>query len=213
MLNLARNVLEGDQKLRGGIWAKRQLTGYLLTGKVLGVIGAGNIGSKVGEMGAAWGMKVIGCVEEDTPEIRNFLLSKGITLKSFEEVIKAADFLSIHVPLTSETKNLIDKKVLSKMKEGSYIVNLSRGGVVNEKDLYEALTKGSKLRGAGLDVHEKEGEAFSSRFTKLQNVVLTPHIGAQTFDSQEEIGENILSIIREYHIEKELLSAENKLAS
>jgi phosphoglycerate dehydrogenase-like enzyme len=197
MLVLSRNLLYVDKELRQGHWAKSEYTGHLLRGKVLGVIGAGNIGSLVGQMGWFWGMTVLGTVakEDYTPEIEAYLISKGIRLTTFEEVVSNADYLSVHVPLTDRTKNLINKKVLQMMKSGSYLINLVRGGVVNEEDLLEELTKGTRLRGAALDGHENESEGNVSPFAPLPNVILTPHIGAQTVDSQKEIGECVLEAV------------------
>jgi phosphoglycerate dehydrogenase-like enzyme len=93
------------------------------------------------------------------------------------------------------TRNLINKKVLQMMKPGSYLINLARGGVVNEKDLLDELTKGDRLRGAALDVHENEGEGKISPLSSLPNVILTPHMGAQTVDSQKEIGDRVLEAV------------------
>jgi phosphoglycerate dehydrogenase-like enzyme len=197
MLALSRNLLYADKKWRQGHWVKGEFKGYLLRGKVLGVLGAGNIGSLVGQMGSFWGMTVLGTVakEEYTPEIEADLIAKGIRLTTFEEVISNSDYLSIHVPLMDSTRNLINKKVLQMMKPGTYLINLARGGVVNEKDLLEELTKGARLRGAALDVHENEGEGKVSPFASLPNVILTPHMGAQTVDSQKEIGDRVLEAV------------------
>jgi len=197
MLALSRNLLYADREWKKGHWVKSEITGYLLRGKVLGIVGAGNIGSLVGEMGSAWGMTVLGCVDEEsyTKENEYYLVSKGIKLTSFEEVITKSDYVSIHVPLNESTRNLIDKKVLKMMKPGSYLMTLARGGVVNEKDLLEELSNGERLRGAGLDVHEKEGEGKISPLASLPNVVFSPHMGAQTVDSQREIGERVLEIV------------------
>jgi phosphoglycerate dehydrogenase-like enzyme len=197
MLALSRNLPYADNKWREGHWIKGEFKSYLLRGKVLGVLGAGNTGSLVGQMGSFWGMTVLGTVakEEYTPEKEADLISKGIRLTAFEEVIRNADYLSIHVPLNDGTMNLINKKVLQIMKPGSYLINLARGGVVNEKDLFEELTKGTRLRGAALDVHENEGEGKLSPLASLPNVILTSHIGAQTVDSQKEIGERVLEAI------------------
>ena len=194
MLALSRNLLYADKEWREGHWVKSEVKGYLLRGKVLGIIGAGNIGSLVGQMGSLWGMTVLGTVapEEFTPEVEADLTSKGIGLTTFEDVIRNADYLSIHVPLMDATRNLINQSVLQMMKPGSYIINLARGGVVNENDLLEELTTGKILRGAALDVHENEGEGKISPFAKLPNVILTPHMGAQTIDSQNEIGKRVL---------------------
>ncbi len=197
MLALSRSLLFADKELRQGRWVKGEFKGYLLRGKVLGVIGAGNIGSLVGQMGSFWGMTVLGCVakEDYTPEIEADLISKSIRLTTFDEVVSNADYLSIHVPLMDSTKNLINKEVLQMMKPGSYLIHLARGGVVNEKDLLEELTKENRLRGAALDVHENEGKGKISPFAKFPNVILTPHMGAQTVDSQKEIGERVLEAV------------------
>ena len=200
MLALSRNLLYADKEWRQGHWVKSELKGYLLRGKVLGIIGAGNIGSLVGQMGSAWGMTVLGCVADNdyTPENETFLVSKGIKLTAFEEVVSKADYLTIHVPLDENTRNLIDKRVLNLMKPGSYLLSLARGGVVNEKDLLEVIEKGDRLRGVALDVHENEGEGKISPFASLPNVILTPHIGAQTIDSQREIGDRVLETVEQF---------------
>lgn len=204
MLALSRDLFKADSSWRNGHWVKSEMNGYLLTNKVLGVVGCGNIGSRVGAMGAAWGMNVLGCVRHSnlTNEFISGMKVKGIKITSFDEVVANADYLSIHVPLDDSTRNLIDQNVLNKMKPGSYLMNLARGGVVNEQALYHALTEGGKLRGAATDVHVAEGEGKISPLAELKNVILTPHIGAQTIDSQKEIGEIILSTVEEFDKEK-----------
>jgi len=197
MLALARNLLEADQKTRQGVWAKQSLTGYLLTGKTLGIIGAGNIGSRAGLLGAAWGMNVLGCVEFPTQAIEARLAQQEIHLTSFEDVLRQSDFVSIHVPLQDTTRNLIDAKALALMKPTAYLVNLARGGVVDEQALYEALVE-KRLAGAALDVHAHEGNGQISPLASLPNVILTPHIGAGTYDSQREIGEIIVNAVEAY---------------
>jgi phosphoglycerate dehydrogenase-like enzyme len=214
MVSLARNVLHADRLLREGRWTKYEFTGYLLRDKILGIIGAGNIGSRVGQLGAAWGMKVIGCVKNPSPKKEERLAGKGIQLKDFFEVISEADFLSIHVPLDESTRYMINAEALSSMKSGSFLINLSRGGVVNEQDLYKTLTKGDRLLGAALDVHEVEGEGCVSPLASLPNVVLTPHIGAQTHDTQYQIGVRILEIIDSFESDpqqSEIRTSETKL--
>jgi phosphoglycerate dehydrogenase-like enzyme len=202
MLALARNLLQADRLLRQGRWAKHDFNGYLLTGKVLGIVGAGNIGSRVGELGAAWGMKVTGCVEYPSPTIAAQLAEKGIRLADFDEVVSTADFLSIHVPLTGSTRNMIDEDVLSRVKLGSFLINLARGGIVDEKALYKALTEDNRLLGAALDVHQVEGQGHISPLASLPNVVLTPHMGSQTVDTQREIGERVLEIIDAFELDR-----------
>lgn len=196
MLLLAREVLVADRALRDGRWTKKQRIGRLLTGKTLGVIGLGNIGSRVAKLGQAWDMKVIGCVEFPTLEREAEFAGAGMTLTDLDGVLAAADFVSIHVPLQASTKPLIEARELALMKPSAYLVNLARGGVVDEGALYEALVNG-RLAGAGLDVHVKEGEGHISPLAELDNVVLTPHMGAGTVDSQREIGEIVLAQVAE----------------
>ena len=198
MLVLGRNLREADRLWRQGRWAKYEIEGYLLRGKTLGIIGAGNIGTRVGELGAALGMTPVGCVRTSTPTAAARLAEKGIRLASFDEVVSRADFLGVHVPLNSSTRNLIDADVLARVKAGAYLVNLARGGVVNEAALYQQLLPGGRLRGAALDVHEHEGEGKVSPLAGLPNVLLTPHIGAMTVDTQREIGQRVLEITRSF---------------
>ena len=200
MLALSRNLLYADKEWRQGHWVKSELKSYLIRGKVLGVVGAGNIGSLVGEMGSAWGMTVLGCVakEEYTAENEAFLNSKGVKLTTFEEVLSKADYVTVHTPLDDTTRNMIGKEELKLMKPGSYLLSLARGGVVNEKALLDELTEGERLRGVGLDVHENEGEGKVSPFAPFPNVVLTPHVGAQTLDSQREIGDRVLESVQQF---------------
>ncbi len=193
MLALSRQLLEADRLLQKGHWAKHELTGYLLTEKVLGIIGVGNIGSRVGQIGSALGMKVIGC--DVSSASANELAEKGICLVGLDEVLAQADYLSIHVPLTDSTRGLIGAEALSRMKPGAFLVNLARGGVVDEAALLQALTEPNRLRGAALDVHEKEGEGMVSPLAGLPNVILTPHIGSNTVDTQREIGRRILEAV------------------
>jgi phosphoglycerate dehydrogenase-like enzyme len=196
MLALARKLRWADGEWRRGNWVKSAANGHLLSGKTLGIVGAGNIGSRAGKLGAAWGMNVIGCVEHPTAEQRARLGNDGIELGGLAEVLAASDFVSVHVPLQASTRNLIDTGALALMKPGAFLVNLSRGGVVDERALYDALASG-RLAGAGLDVHENEGHGHISPLAALDNVLLTPHIGASTVDSQREIGRIILSALEE----------------
>ncbi len=200
MLALARNLFRADAEWRAGHWVKHDLPAYLLDRKVLGIVGAGNIGTVVGRLGAAWGMTVIGCVDESvrTPEIDAGLLANNIRPADFREVVTTSDFVSIHVPLMASTRGLFDEKVLRSMKPGSFLLNLARGGVVDERALLKILREGGGIAGAGLDVHESEGEGKISPLAALPNVILTPHMGAQTVDSQREIGERMVRIVDDY---------------
>lgn len=197
MLALARNLLEADRQWRQGRWVKHELPGHSLRGKTLGIVGAGNIGLSTAKLGVAWGMQVMGCVEHPSPEREVQLHQEGIQLSGLEEMLSKADFVSLHVPLKDSTRNMIDAKALSLMKPSAFLVNLARGGVVDEDALYEALSEG-RLRGAALDVHKREGEGKISPLAALRNIILTPHIGASTVDTQREIGEIILEHIDQF---------------
>jgi len=200
MLSVARNVALADRGVRKGHWPKPQLGGNLLSGKTLGIVGAGNIGGRVGELGAGWDMHVIGCVAPSSPDPSERLAARQITAASFETVVAEADYLSIHTPLTDAphpdaTRGLFDAEVLGRMKPGAYLVNTARGGIVDEDALYDALTREGGLRGAALDVHGREGEGNVPRLAELDNVVLTPHIGAMALESQQQIGDRIRTFI------------------
>ena len=120
----------------------------------------------------------------------------GVALVDTDEVVEKSDFLSINLPLCDETRNIIEADTLSRMKQGSFLVNLARGGIVDENALLDALTSGH-LGGAALDVHANEGDGKISPLAELSNVILTPHIGAMTVDSQRAIGERVIEIIEQ----------------
>ncbi|MDQ3660569.1 MAG: NAD(P)-binding domain-containing protein [Actinomycetota bacterium] len=210
MLALARKVVLADRELRRGHWPKRELGGPLLMGKTLGIVGAGNIGARVGELGAAWGMNVIGCVDRYSEQCAAMLGARGIELKMLNPVLSEADFVTVHVPLSASTRNLIGSQAMSMMKPGAYLINTSRGGIVDEQALFGELIEG-RIAGAALDVHEREGEGTISPLGELPNVVLTPHIGGMALDSQRDIGRRIVQIISSFdegRIEEEAQSTE-----
>ena len=197
MLTLARNVLPADRALREGRWLKHELTGRSLGGKTLGVLGAGSIGGRVGRLGVAWGMTVLGTVETPSPVVVRCLEQQGIEAVSQDELLRRSDYVSVHVPLTARTRGLLDADALALMKPGAYLVNLARGGVVDEQALHDALVEG-RLAGAALDVHAAEGEGRISPLADLPNVVLTPHLGAGTWEAQEEIGASVLAAVHDH---------------
>lgn len=195
MLVLARRILVADGLLRRGRWAKSEMVGNLLEGKTVGIVGLGNIGTHVARLAVAWGMSVIGCVERPSEGRAATLAEAGFKLADRETVLAEGDFVTLHVPLTDATRNLIDADAIARMKPGAFLINVSRGGVVDEVALYDDLTAGDHLAGAALDVHLNEGEGKVSLLHELSNVVLTPHIGASTVESQRRIGEEIVRIV------------------
>jgi D-3-phosphoglycerate dehydrogenase len=170
MLDVARKISFGANGVKNGVWGK--IIGTDVCYKTLGLIGFGAIARNVAKRAAGFGMKVLAYDPFVSTLPEEF---SHVKLVSFEEVIKQADFLSIHVPLNEKTRNLINREQMTMMKKGSFIINTSRGGIVNEADLYECLKIGH-LAGAGLDVTEQEPPKGSPLLT-LDNVTIVPHIG------------------------------------
>lgn len=197
MLTLSRKIAYADRLIRHGHWPKRDLGGYLLNGKALGVVGAGRIGGRVAELGAAWGMRVMGCVRDGDTTAADALAAKGIERRDFDTVVSEADIVSVHTPLDDDTRGLIDAIVFGKMKPESLLINTSRGGIVDEDALYDALRSGH-LAGAALDVHEREGEGVVPRLAAFDNVVMTPHIGGMALESQMIIGRRVIELVTAY---------------
>jgi len=198
MLALSRRLFEADHSMREGRWAKYELPGTLLAEKVLGIVGLGNTGTRVAEFGVAVGMEVIGCVENPSVERAAEFSQKGIRLTNLEEVVSTSDYVSVHVPLTDSTYHLIDASVIARMKPGAVLLNLGRGGVIDEHALHNALDGGGPLGGAALDVHEVEKEGNFSPLVGCPNVILTPHIGATVVDTQRQIGRRLLAVVDAY---------------
>ena len=196
MLSLARQTTRGDRGIRNGQWLKKELKGTELKGKYLGIIGLGNIGKRLGRLARALNMNIIGY--DVIPIDEEFSKEVGLMKADLNTLIQSSDYISIHVPLLDSTYHLLDAQKMSTMKKTAKIINTSRGGVVDEDALYDALKNG-KLGGAALDVFEKE-PATGNKLAELDNVILTPHIGAQTKEAQSlaanVIAEKIIQILR-----------------
>jgi D-3-phosphoglycerate dehydrogenase len=171
LLALARGIVQGTISLREGKWEKEKLIGTEVNGKTIGIIGCGYIGKTVERLAISLGMKVLG-VEE-------CVYDRFVPLA---EMLPQADFITIHVPLTPHTKHMISTKEFNMMKDGVMLIDCSRGGVVDQEALYQALVSG-KVKGAALDVFEDEPPKNSKLLT-LTNVIATPHVGAQTYEAQ-----------------------------
>jgi phosphoglycerate dehydrogenase-like enzyme len=196
MFALARNLLQLDGLARQGCWAKHTFENHLLLGRTLGIVGVGCVGRSLGSLAAALGLRVVGCVKRPAPGRAEALARDGIELAGFDEVVERADFLSVHVPLDATSRGLVGAAVFARMKPGSYLIHLSRGGVVDEAALFDALRSGERLRGAGLDAHEHEGAGLARELRSLPNVVLTPHVGACTVETQRAIGREVVAAVR-----------------
>lgn len=171
MIALARGIVEGTIQLRQGKWTKEELMGTELHGKTLGIIGCGHIGKTVERLAIALGMKVL--------PVEECVFDRFVPL---EEMLPQADFITIHVPLTPRTRHMISTREFNMMKNGVMIIDCSRGGVVDQEALYQALITG-KVKAAAVDVFEEEPPKNSKLLT-LKNVIATPHIGAQTREAQ-----------------------------
>lgn len=184
MLSLSRHLSKADMTMKKGEWAKKQLKGNELGGKTLGLIGCGNIGKLTGKFAQAFGMSVIGY----DPFISKEDMEKdGIEkIDELAELMGKADFISLHLPHIPKTHHIIDGKMISKMKSTAYLINCARGGTVDEEALYNALKNGN-IAGAGLDVFEQEPPE-DSPLLQLDNIMLTPHIGANTKEGQIRAG-------------------------
>ena len=186
LLAQARNIPQAHAALVAGRWERARWEGVELYGKVLGIVGLGRAGSSVAQRAAAFGMRLVGFDPYVSAERAR---SIGVELHSLEEVFAEAGFVSVHVPKTAETTNLIGRELLQKARPGIRIVNTARGGIVDEDALYDAIRSGI-VAGAALDVFAKEPPGESPLF-ELDNVVVTPHLGASTEEAQDKAGVTI----------------------
>ena len=195
MLALVRHISQGDRTMKDGKWIKKDIIGVELRDKTLGIIGIGRIGAAVTARAHAFGMRIIAHDPFISPEIFTDLESQSVDLN---ELFRHADFISIHVPLTTHSLNLIDKSAFARMKRGVYLICTARGGIVAEDALLEALTSGH-VAGAALDVFANEPPGESELITH-PHVLATPHISAQTIEAQskasEEIAQEVLAALR-----------------
>jgi D-3-phosphoglycerate dehydrogenase len=193
---LIRRIPDKSKAAHDGIWLKEAKGSYELRGKTLGIIGYGNIGTQVSILAEALGMKVI---FYDT--VTKLPLGNAVAKKTIKEVVSQADIITLHVPETTQTKNLINKTLLKQFKKGSILLNYARGEVVDLEGLAKSLQEG-QLSGAAIDVFpwepEKNGDRFTSPLQGLPNVILTPHIGGSTEEAQENIGFDVSNKLFQY---------------
>lgn len=202
MLDISRNTIPANHDVKDNhIWDKYKYIGRELRGKTLGIMGFGRIGRRVGELGKAFKMDIVAYDPYLKPEQFEAEGAKGMDV---EELICVSDFISIHVPLTPETKNLFNKKSIAQMKDGAVVLNMSRGGIVNEQDMYEALKEG-RIGGYAADVLENElagsglsgNDEFNNPLFECDNFIITPHLGAQSVDAARDIGVYITEKVKE----------------
>ena len=184
MLSLTRFVPRADSTMKKGEWAKKQLKGTELNGKTLGLIGSGYIAQHVSKIANCIGMNVLvyspHCTDEKASKM-------GATRKDINALLKESDFVSLHIPHNKDSHYLLNEKTLGIMKNGAFLINVARGGVVDENALYNVLKNG-KLAGAAVDVFEQEPPDKGNKLLTLDNVILSPHIGANTKEAQIQAG-------------------------
>ena len=196
MFSLARSIPQADQSMKRGEWIKGRFTGMELNGRSLGIIGFGRIGYQLARKARALGMRVLAynVIIERLMKTMDEVGAEGVELM---ELLRSSDYVSVHVPLLPETRHMIGAEEISAMKDGAYLINAARGGVIDDVALRKALVSG-KLAGAALDVYEEEPPRDIS-LTGLQNVVSLPHIGAATVEAQKAnstvVAEKLIKIL------------------
>ena len=204
MFSLARQIPEANASTQAGKWEKNRFMGVEITGKTLGIIGCGNIGAIVAARGVGLKMHVV-AFDPFLSEGRASEL--GVEKVELEELFARADFITLHTPMTEKTKNIINAKSIARMKDGVFIINCARGGLIVEADLVEALKSG-KVGGAAIDVFEVEPAKESALFG-LENVVATPHLGAATSEAQENVALQVAEQMSDYLIKGAVSNAIN----
>jgi len=188
MFSAARRIPQASVSTKSSKWEKKKFKGFELYGKKLGIIGIGRIGSEMAKRAKALGMEVIAY----DPYVKT---SDYANIVDLDTLLKESDYISLHIPKTSETEHILDKTAFDKMKKGVVIINCARGGVVDENALYDAIN-GEKVRIACIDVFESE-PAKDNKLFDLEQVIVTPHIGAQTKEGQTRAGTQVAELVRD----------------
>lgn len=204
MMSLARHIPAGDSTMKAGAWERKALVGTELNGKVLGVLGLGRIGQEVARRALGLQMKIVGY---DPYVSQDQLVVKDIAVQSFEEVIEQADILTLHLPKTKDTLNLISEPQLRKMKTSALLINCARGGLVNEADLADALNS-EIIAGAAFDVFTEE-PPLKNPLIEAKNIVLTPHLGASTREAGTNVAIQVATQMKEYLLDGHLSNTIN----
>ena len=204
LLALARNIPQACASVQKGEWKRTRFIGTELNGKVLGVIGFGRIGREVAVRAAAFGMRVL---VYDPYISKENIRQLGVEFTDLKALFKKSDFITLHVPLTETTRNMINAKTIQMMKQGVSVINCARGGLVSEKALYRAIKSG-KVRGAALDVFEKEPPK-KNPLLSLEQVIATPHLGAATQEAQENVSVAVAKQVVDALLERGIRNAVN----
>ncbi|MHA1505906.1 MAG: D-2-hydroxyacid dehydrogenase [Candidatus Asgardarchaeia archaeon] len=192
-----RKLVRADNSMKKGLWMKKEFLGEEVLGKTIGVIGFGRIGREISKLASSMGLKVLAYDKVEFPE--SFFSELGAKKCSLEDVLRNSDILTLHLPLTDETRGFLSRERISMMKDGALLINTSRGAIVDEEALLDALKRG-KISGACLDVYSEEPptKKVLREIIEMENVIATPHIGASTKQAQKRCGEIIAQKIIEY---------------
>lgn len=188
IIALYRHIVTANNELKKNIWNKQKFYGNELKNKVLGLVGLGSVGTAIARLAKGFSLYVIANVKN-----KNKKRGKSIKIVSLRYLLQKSDIIVLCLPLTKETKNLIDNKMLKLIKKNGILINLSRGGIINENHLYKIL-KEKQIFGAATDVLENEGK--KNKLFKLKNIIVTPHIGAMTNDTQIAIAKKVYKLVR-----------------
>ena len=205
MLALSRKIPQATASMKSKKWEKSKFMGSEIYNKTLGIMGIGSIGSVVADRARGLKMNVLAHDPFLSPERAEKL---GVELVNLDDLLKRSDYITIHVPKSKETINLVNKELFSKMKDGVFLINCARGGIVNEKDLCDAI-KGGKVAGAALDVFEKEPPDSDNPLLDLDEVICTPHLGASTEEAQEKVAVAIAEQMVDYLLNGTIMNAAN----
>jgi D-3-phosphoglycerate dehydrogenase len=205
MMALARNIPRAHMSMTEGQWDRKAFAGTELSGKVLGVCGMGRIGGQVARRAIAFGMRVLAY---DPYLSLNKARELQVELLELDELLARSDFITVHMPLTDQTRDMIDASSFEKMKAGVFLINCARGGIINETDLVAAVQSG-KVAGAALDVYETEPCPADSPLRTEPNIVLTPHLGASTKEAQESVGIEVAEAVIDYLVHDAIRNAVN----
>ena len=205
LMSLARKIPQANASMKAGEWNRKAFQGVELYNKTLGILGMGRIGTEVARRAIVFGMRVLAYDPYLTISRANAL---QVELVELDEIYARCDFITVHMPMSDETKGMINAAAFAKMKQGVRVLNCARGGIINETDLYEAVKSG-KVGGAGLDVYETEPLPKDFPLRELPQVVMTPHLGASTEEAQENVGIEVAEAITDYLLNGAVRNAVN----
>ncbi|MCK9430648.1 MAG: phosphoglycerate dehydrogenase [Candidatus Omnitrophica bacterium] len=205
ILALSRNIPQANASTKKGEWKRSKFMGVEVYGKTLGIVGFGRIGSEVAKRALSFGMKILAYDPFLSAEVAE---SIGVEIAELKKVLQEADYITVHTPLTDETRHMISDKEFALMKKGVRIINCARGGIIDEIALIKAI-KEQKVAGAAMDVFENEPLSVDNEFLKLDNVVITPHLGASTEEAQINVAIEVAEIVRDALLGRGIRNAAN----